>query len=240
MPDSSGAAGHLTTVTLCGYPPSSRLWAFNQMGSSRRLLPRVDGLRFWKLLGTGHGRGFSLRPDFSRYGLLAVWDSDGAADAFFARSALMAAYRRHAREVWTVRLRTTRAYGAWSGSNPFLPEMAEPDSGPVAVITRAAIHLRKLRAFWAAVPATTAALDCAPGLLASIGTGEAPFARPATFSIWRSTAELEAFAYGTADHREVIRRRHDEGWYSEELFARFRPVAAEGTWNGHDPLAGLL
>jgi heme-degrading monooxygenase HmoA len=240
MPDPRLATGVLTTITLCGYGRAARPWAFNQMGSSRRVLPKVDGLRFWRLLGTGWGRGFSLRPDFSRYGLLAVWDSHEAADRFFEESALMAAYRRHAHEIWTVRLRTTRAYGAWSGSNPFLPEQQQTGSGgPVAVITRATLRVSKVVAFWRAVPATTAALARAPGLIASIGIGEAPFIRAATFSIWRSTEDLEAYAYRTHAHQEVIRRRHDEGWYREELFARFHPTGSSGTWNGRDPLEGL-
>ena len=79
MPDDDAMAP-ITTVTLCGYPAASRVWAFNQMGSARRALGQVEGLRFWKLLGTGHGRGFSLRPDFSRYGLLAVWEHRAAAN----------------------------------------------------------------------------------------------------------------------------------------------------------------
>ena len=230
----------ITTVTLCGYPPGSRVWAFNQKGSARRVLKRIEGLRFWKLLGTGHGRGFSLRPDFSRYGLLAVWDTRRAADAFLDGSPLMAGYRAHAREVWTTYLETSSAHGAWSGSNPFLPANAAPATGPVAVITRASIRLSRLTAFWRAVPPATAALDRASGLLASIGTGETPFVRPATFSLWRSTADLDAYAYQDPDHAAVIRRRRDEGWYTEELFARFRPIESTGTWNGSDPLARLL
>lgn len=214
------------------------MWAFNQMGSSRRLLAREPGLAFWRLLGTGKGRGFSLQPDFSRYGLLGVWRSARDAERFLADSPLIRAYRTRADEMWTVTLRAYNAKGTWGGVHPF--PVVDRQPGAVAVLTRASIRASKLVPFWRAVPATTPALDTAPGLLASIGTGEIPFIRPATFSLWRSEEDLVAYAYGDAAHREVIRRRHDEGWYSEELFARFTPVHSDGCWNGRDPLAGLL
>lgn len=237
---SDPSSGAITTITLCGYESAQRLWAFNQMGGSRRALARTGRLRFWRLLGTGQGRGFSLRPDFSRYGLLAVWESQAAADGFMTGSPLMAEYRKRSSECWTVWLRPYDSRGAWGGSNPFLPVTPRHGAGPVAVLTRAAIRPRRLRAFWQAVPSTTRGLDNADGLLASVGTGELPFIRPATLSLWRTEADLVAYAYGDPAHGEVIRRRAAEGWYSEELFARFIPLRSEGTWKGVDPLAGLL
>jgi len=182
----------------------------------------------------------SLRPDWSRYGLLATWEAEEAADAFFGGSPLFAEYRAHAREVWTVRLAPVAARGAWSGANPFLPLAPGRDGGPVAVLTRATIRWRRLAAFWGAVPEASRALEGAAGLVASIGVGEAPLVRQATFSVWSSEADMRSFAYGAAAHRDAVRRTREERWYSEELFARFAPVASEGTWDGRDPLEGLL
>lgn len=232
----------LTTLTLFTYcSTTSRLWALKQMGTARKALSRASGLRFWKLLGCGEGGGFSLRPDWSRYGLLAVWETADSADAFFNRASLMTAYRDRANEIWTVRLRALQSHGAWSGVNPFLPIVpAANQAAPVAVLTRATINWNRLPHFWRAVPAASSALYGAPGLLASIGIGEAPFVRQATFSLWRSGKEMEIFAYKTAAHKDVIRRTRQEKWYREELFTRFEPLATEGSWNGADPLKDLL
>jgi heme-degrading monooxygenase HmoA len=227
------------TLTLFGYSGRERAWAFAQMGLARPRVAREHGLRFWKLVGSGRGAGFSLRPDWSRYGLVAVWESAEAADAFFSSSLVARDYREHADEMWTVRLAPTAAHGTWSGANPFLPLAPRSNGGPVAVLTRATIRWRRLAAFWGAVPEASRALEDARGLVASIGIGEAPFVRQATFSLWRTEADMQEFAYGGA-HRDVIRRTRAESWYAEELFARFAPVASEGTWGGRDPVEGLL
>lgn len=232
-------AAPLVTFSLYGFSGATRVWAFAQMGFARPRLAGVEGLRFWKLVGSGRGGGFSLRPDWSRYGLVAVWREPEAADAFFDGSPLAREYRDRADEVWTVRLVPTSGHGAWSGANPFLP-LSPARGGPVAVLTRATIRWRRLAAFWSAVPAAGRALDDAAGLIASVGIGEAPFVRQATFSFWQSEASMRAFAYETPGHREVVRRTREERWYAEELFARFAPVASHGAWNGRDPLAGAL
>ncbi|MEL0202237.1 MAG: hypothetical protein VW892_06300, partial [Flavobacteriaceae bacterium] len=52
------------------YFSKNYFWAFRQMGVGYRQLKDVTGLRFKKLLGTGGGDGFSLRPDFRTYAFL--------------------------------------------------------------------------------------------------------------------------------------------------------------------------
>lgn len=241
MPLNEEINAPLTTLTLFGFDSASaKTWAFLQMGLAGFALKQIDGLRFWKLLGSGEGGGFSLKPNFARYGLFAVWDAPEAANHFFAESKLMQKYRRRAAEIWTIKMLPIKAHGLWSKQNPF-SALAEPNkNAPVAVLTRARIRATKLRRFWAHVPATSAEIANAENLIASIGIGEAPFVRQATFSLWRDEQAMQNFAYKSSVHREVVRKTRAENWYAEELFARFAPVASDGTWDGRDPLAGFF
>ncbi|HUS14582.1 MAG TPA: spheroidene monooxygenase [Chloroflexia bacterium] len=216
----------VTSLTVFTFAGVHRVWAFGQMALARPLLWRVPGLRFHQLMGAGQGLGFTLAPDWNRYALLAVWDDQAAARRFLARSAFMRRYRQHATRSTSVLLRTIQAHGSWGGRNPFMPAGVSPDpAAPVAVLTRATIRLSRLRAFWSQVGPVSAELASAPGLRASIGVGEAPFVRQATFSVWDNAAAVRAFAYAGPLHRATIRRTRDEAWYRESLFARFAVLA---------------
>ncbi|GAB3584175.1 spheroidene monooxygenase [Hymenobacter daeguensis] len=231
----------LTTLTVFTLRPGHRRWGLAQMGTSPATLRRVPGLRFFKLLGSGASNGFGSWPNLDRYGLLAVWDDAAPAEAFFGRHPLWAGYRQRSAESWTLHLAPLKAHGLWDGQAPFeaAPDLLIPDTGPVAVLTRASIRWRKVPRFWQFVEPTSAALAHAVGVRAAIGLGELPLVRQATFSVWESARAMQEYAYKDARHREVIQLTRRESWYTEELFARFRVLGSAGTLDGVAPLAGL-
>ena len=58
-------------------------WAFKQMGMHKTYFENIDGLIFYKMLGTGSSPGFSMYPDFSTYALLLIWEDKLHADKYF-------------------------------------------------------------------------------------------------------------------------------------------------------------
>jgi len=135
-----------------------------------------------------------------------------------------------------VRLQPVLAHGAWGGAHPLTPAAPGVRGGPVAILARATIRPSRMLRFYRAIDAPATALQDSRGRLESVGIGEWPVARQATFSVWRSLADACAYAYESPSHRAVVRRTRAESWYAEELFARFRPYGSCGTWNGADPV----
>ena len=238
MGDDRGvSAAPVVTLHLWGVPGRAVPRAVLRMATDRRPLRATPGLRFGKLLGTGSGRTFGIRDaDPRRWGLLAVWDDDAAAEAF-EHGPLPERWRRSADEEWVARLEPLAARGRWSRREPFGTPAPPAWDGPVAAITRARLVLRKAAGFWSAVPPVSADLHEAPGLRTALGIGEAPVGLQGTFSVWDSSAALNAFAYRRPAHAAVVRRTAAEGWYAEELFARFAVRSTSGTLRGVDPLA---
>jgi hypothetical protein len=228
----------IASFHLTRYPSAAAGHAASRMAFDRPVLARTDGLRFFRLLGTGRGASLSLGADLRRWALFAVWRDTAALERFLDCSPVPAGWRDRGEETWTVRLRYAGGHGQWGGLDPFagaVPATAAPGER-VAVLTRAAIRPRQLARFYRAVPAVDAARAAADGCLRAVGIGEWPVARQATFSLWRDAAAVADFAYRAGPHRAVIGRTRAQDWYTEECFARFIPGATAGTWDGTDPL----
>lgn len=204
----------------------------------RLALRRVPGLRFGRLLGTGQGRTMSASADLHRWAIFAVWDDEAAAERF--RSHPLSRRWDRADERFDVLLRPLGAHGAWSGGDPLGDESSTIRSpqpaGPVAVLTRATVRWRHVPAFLRSIPAVDAHLHTVDGLLQTVGIGELPVGRQATFSLWCDSDAMVRFACRSAEHVAVVQRTRDQGWYGEEWFARFEPLAWSGTWDGGRPL----
>jgi hypothetical protein len=228
----------LATLHLFDVTPARVPAAAARMALDRRLLTRTPGLTFWKLLGTGAGRTFTVADaDPRRWGLFGVWASPDDLVRFEQRSPVAAAWRRLADDRWRADLRPLRARGSWGGRQPFAPAPPPRWAGPVAAVTRARLRLGRMRTFWAAVPEVSADLAAVDGCRFALGIGEAPLGLQGTFSVWDSADAMTDYAYRRGPHRGAIDRTAATGWYAEELFARFGLLQATGTLRGGDPLA---
>ena len=211
---------------------SSKWWAFTQMGIPPFNVRKINGLQFLKQLGSGADNGFSIKPNFGVYGILATWDNEDSATAFFEKNNVFLKYKERAIESWTVFMQTSKVHGVWSGVTPFFENVQYNENDLVGVITRATIYTKHLFEFWKEVPTVSQSIDNRDGLLFSIGIGEWPLFMQATFSLWENSKYMMDYAYKSEYHREVVKKTRQRGWYKEELFARFRPYRSIGEWEG--------
>ena len=225
----------------------ARAWVLGQMGLARLDLPGTPGLRFWKLCGSGTGEGFTPVPNTAVWAILATWDSEAIARARIDHAPVWTRWKSHADEHWTVFLHPLAARGTWSGVAPFPGEAGGgcpwaqigAGTGPIAALTRATLRTATALRFWGRVPDISAAIGGDPNVAFKIGIGEVPLMHQVTFSIWPDAAAMAHFARDDGPHARAIKAVRDEGWFKEELYARFRILGDDGTWGRQSPLAAL-
>ena len=227
----------ITTISFFKYTSlRNKFWGLKMMQFAHKGLVNTEGLSFYRLLGSGKGKGFNPFPDWSVYSLLQVWETEEAAHTFFDSSDLIQQYSERTDELFTLYMKNISAGGTWVGKNPF-EKGADLDSTlPIAVITRATIKWNWLIRFWKYVPTSQEPLDGNEGLIYTKGIGEIPIVQMATFSLWKNFEAVKQFAYNSKEHQEAVRRTRKNEWYREELFARFQPYKSVGTWGGKDLL----
>ena len=122
----------------------------------------------------------------------------------------------------------TSARGQWSGQSPF-PTTTTPDTGRIVALTRATLRARTFVRFWRRVPDISAVIGQDPNVIFKIGIGEVPLLHQVTFSIWSDAACMANFVRGDGPHGRTLQAVGAEGWFAEELCARFRILDDWGT-----------
>ena len=199
---------------------------------------RVPGLVYAETTTTAD-LGEPLLPPrrFGRVGMVAAWESDAMLDDFLRLHPIA----QHLAEGWRVRLEPLRVFGAWAGMSG-LPARALPvaDEEPVGILTLGRLRLGRISAFRRAAAPAEAEAIADPALLAGIGLARPP-RLVATFSLWRSNAAMREYAAGAGgSHRAAVRTDRERSFHHESAFVRFRPYASQGSWDGRDPLTGLI
>jgi hypothetical protein len=196
----------------------------------------IDGLRYAETtIAAPLSGGLLPRVNLGRAGLIAAWDEDRALDGFLENHPL-ADRLRHG---WHVRLRPTRLFGSWSKLAGLLGEEEPMDEEePTVVLTLGRLRLSQAGRFVRAGAAAQGHALRQPALLAATGLARPP-SLVATFSVWRNTAGMRAYVEGHSGdaHAAAMRANAAKGFHHESAFVRFRPYAAQGEWDGRNPLA---
>jgi hypothetical protein len=219
-------------LTLTRYRNRFIFFALSAMGLFRPFLRLNKKFSFYRLLGCGKNGSFGIDPDWNQYGIFSLIEGDEYCASELQHNYIQWKRRFYGRfisswwrffgvETWTIVLAPIMSHGKWGGKEISANASATNAEDQIAVLTRASIRLNKVRAFWKNVPSVEQQLRTAEGLVFSIGIGEFPVLRQATFSIWKNVESMKAFAYNMQQHKDVIHKTRDENWYSEELFARF-------------------
>jgi len=212
----------VVTVTILTYNNiKHKVWGMRQMRDFYGKAQEVPGLTFKKLLGSGGGNGFSIWPNFSRYVLMACWESEAHFENF-RQSVVFQEFAQRACAMTTVYLKCIKSHGLWDKQQPFiLSGQNDATNMPMAVLTRATIANNRLMHFWKHVPSVSRSIEGRAGLVYAVGVGEYPIFQQATFSVWQNFDSMRAYAYQGKLHSGAIQNTRKYSWYSEELFARF-------------------
>ncbi len=214
--------GSITTLTLYTFT-KNKFWAFQQMGKIPIKENEISGLTFFKFLGTGGGKGFSLWPDFNTYAFLGVWESVASFERCMKQHHVFLRYKNKSSIQRTFLLKPIKSHGKWSGINPFEGNQYDEkdEKLPVAVITRATLRWTRLISFWKSVPKAAKAIEEAKGVVFYKGIGEWPFVQQATISVWDNFESVQQFAYHNTTHSKIVTTTRKKKWYQEDLFSRF-------------------
>ena len=229
----------LVTLHVWGVPLRQVPAAVAAMVTDRREVNRSPNLTFVKLLGTGagaHVHPAGRRPAaLGGPGLLVgpARASRCSSGRPFVRSWDRRADPDQGGERLRVLMRPLASRGRWSGREPFGDPPAAAvrrpgrgdHQGPAAGVARRDVLAR------GAAGQRPARDGTGPAASRSASARHRSGCRARSRCGTTRTA-LQAFAYGTPEHADAVRRTPQVGWYREELFARLAVLAATGSLGG--------
>jgi heme-degrading monooxygenase HmoA len=208
----------------------------------RRATPcdRAPGLRYGVLTAASPlGANGLPRPDPARVALIAAWDDDDAVNRFLADHPLAQALCGG----WHTRLQPTHIFGAFPPLDGLVGDAppAMDNEEPAAALTIGRLRLSQAPRFLKAGAAAERLAAKDPAMLRGTGLARPP-GLVATFSLWRTTREMRAYAGGRSggEHRDAVKAHAKRPFHHASAFIRFRPYGAEGEWGGENPLAETL
>jgi hypothetical protein len=228
-----------TTISFFHYKGfANRTWGMSMMYKVRESLRKHAGVVFYKPLGTGSGAGYSLMPDFGVYGLLVVWKTEQLAHDFLT-SILFEDFKAHSEEQYTIFLAPVSSKGSWARFSDWQIRQQDQPLQAVAALTRATLKPHFVIPFWKMTSRVSREHENFKGLVFSKGIGEIPFLEQATFTVWQNVADMESFTR-TTFHGHAVRRTREMDGFSEQMFTRFVPLKAIGSYRGLNPVQDLL
>jgi len=236
-----------TSLTIIKYKSRFIPLAFLSMAFFNIPLFFNRKISFYKLMGTGKNGTFDKVPDFNQWAILSVFkesiqDTNSAFNPIDSYGHFIKHWLRlFSMETYSIQLEPIAGHGFWDGKNVFgsLDSNTTFD-GPMATLTRATIRLNKMKHFWKHVAPIANKMTFAKGYVFSVGIGEVPWIKQATFSVWESVQDMKSFAYSMKEHREVVKKTRQEKWYSEDMFVRFKVISTHGKLEGIDPLKRIM
>lgn len=230
----------ITVLSIVRYPSWAIPFAFFSMAIFRLPLWLSKKISFYKLMGSGRNGTFDKTPDWRQWAVLCVVVekfevsnkplANGSLinpQSLLANNSIPSFLKKYWKLFGCITtvyvLEPIEGHGLWDGKKVFgdLPKQTDY-GGKIAVLTRATIRFSKLKDFWGNVDGIAKKMTDAEGFVTSYGIGEIPFIKQATFSVWDSKWHMKNFAYKMREHAEVIQKTHQENWYSEEMFVRFK------------------
>jgi len=232
-----------TSLTIVRYKYWAIPFAFFSMFLFRISLQFNRKISFYKLMGSGKNGTFDKSPDLKQWAILCVHSNnilEQSTDEFLG-GFISSWFSFFSTDVFTIILEPIMGHGLWDKKEVFGKINNNNNHiGQVATLTRATIHISKMKHFWKNVAPVANKMTTAKGYIFSVGVGEIPWIKQATFSVWDSMEDMKTFAYSMKEHSDVIKKTRQEKWYSEDMFVRFKIIETFGKTRGINPLERKL